>query len=1116
MKISPLASSLVTFLFLSLALLAQTNDIKFDLLPGNNGIYLGKINAMTRDKHGAMWFCDQTNQCITRYDGNLLTNYISDPHNANSLGGWYPECLLADTTDLIWIGFYGQGLDKFNPKTNAFIHYTHIAEDSRSLANDTITSLLIDHLGKFWIGTYAGLDLFDPNTGIFTHFPHKADDPTSLSHNRIRIIYEDHEGTLWIGTGLAWDLNQEGGLNRFDREKRTFTRFMHDPSDVHTLVDNKVRSIFEDSRGNFWVGTRGDGLHRMDRKTGMFERYSSNHPDLAIPCRPPVSGDYDHITFITEDAKGGLWIGTLANGLSRYDPVSHTNTFFSAKSNTLSGFKDNSGWCAHASSDGLLWISTQEASLFKVELYKNYIQHNTMEGLSISDVMKEDSNALWLATSHGLVLVKSRIGIAEQYVYNALDQNSLSSDYTNQLLKDKDGILWITSANGLTRFDPARHLFKRFYNDPKNDESLSYNGTSMMCADQDFNLWVGTYGSGINRFDKKTEKFIRYKHIDKDTSSLSDDVVLCVLPDDSGDIWIGTVNGGGANRMNTKTGKCKRYLPGIDVIDMFRDGDNVIWLGAVQGLYRYDRARDQFLFPSSLNDVNNITNIISFTEDNNHNLWIGAKDGLFRLDASRKKVVRFGRTNGIIGSTLSTGCAINSYDGKLYFGTYAGFYSFYPDKIEIPSSSLEVQLTNLWLNGEIVEPGENSPIHSALETSKGIHFHHDQNAFGIGFSLISFGDQENKVIYYKLQGYDNEWHQAGPENQALYYSVPPGKYKFMLRVSNLNREEWASRTLDIIISPPWWSTWWAFVLYGILFITVALFGYRFQKQIWLKAEHERNKDRELVQAREVEKAYNELKSTQAQLIQSEKMASLGELTAGIAHEIQNPLNFINNFSEVNAELIDEMNEELKAGKPEEAIKVAENIKDNNKKITHHGKRADAIVKGMLQHSRNSSGLKEPTDINALADEYLRLAYHGLRAKDKTFNAKMKTDFDETIGLINIAPQDIGRVILNLITNAFYVVAEKKKENIAGYEPNVTVITKKVDNEVVITVEDNGNGIPQHVLDKIFQPFFTTKPTGQGTGLGLSLSYDIIKAHGGELNVETKEGEYTMFIITLPI
>ena len=269
------------------------------------------------------------------------------------------------------------------------------------------------------------------------------------------------------------------------------------------------------------------------------------------------------------------------------------------------------------------------------------------------------------------------------------------------------------------------------------------------------------------------------------------------------------------------------------------------------------------------------------------------------------------------------------------------------------------------------------------------------------------------------------------------------------------------------------------------------------------------------QTAELRNTLDNLKSTQSQLIQSEKMASLGELTAGIAHEIQNPLNFVNNFSEVNDELLKELNAEAEKGNLEEVKAIASDIKFNSEKINHHGKRADSIVKGMLQHSRTSSGNKEPTDINALCDEYLRLAYHGLRAKDKSFNAVTKTDFDNSISKINVVPQDIGRVILNLINNAFYAVDEKKKQIGDGYEPTVSVSTKKNNGKVEIRVSDNGNGIPQKLLDKIFQPFFTTKPTGQGTGLGLSLSYDIVKAHEGDLKVETKEGEGSTFYIALP-
>ena len=298
-----------------------------------------------------------------------------------------------------------------------------------------------------------------------------------------------------------------------------------------------------------------------------------------------------------------------------------------------------------------------------------------------------------------------------------------------------------------------------------------------------------------------------------------------------------------------------------------------------------------------------------------------------------------------------------------------------------------------------------------------------------------------------------------------------------------------------------------------LLLTIALAG------IALYAFSNKKKSNVLLkkQKSEIESTLAELKNTQAQLIQAEKMASLGELTAGIAHEIQNPLNFVNNFSEVNNELIEELKTEKQNLNAEAQDEILQDIFSNNEKIAHHGKRADAIVKSMLLHSRKNNGQKEPTDINALCDEYLRLSYHGLRAKDKSFNADFDTNFDATIGPVNIVPQDIGRVLLNLFNNAFYAVNEKEKLSTSNYQPVINVETKKLNNAVEIRVADNGNGIPQNVLDKIFQPFFTTKPTGEGTGLGLSMSYDIItKGHKGTITADTKQGEGTTFIIRLPI
>lgn len=413
---------------------------------------------------------------------------------------------------------------------------------------------------------------------------------------------------------------------------------------------------------------------------------------------------------------------------------------------------------------------------------------------------------------------------------------------------------------------------------------------------------------------------------------------------------------------------------------------------------------------------------------------------------------------------------------------------------------------------------ELSPLTESLLETKSLILAFDQNSLSFEFAALHYANPKKNQYAHMLEGYDQDWIYDN-RNFAAYTNLDPGSYKFKVRAANaygIWNEE--GLTFEITILPPWWRTWWAYAAYAVLFIGFAFTADRTVRRSIKIRERERSRERELKQAKEIEKAYTELKATQAQLIQSEKMASLGELTAGIAHEIQNPLNFVNNFAEINKELVDELKQEIEAGNLSEAKAIASTLADNESKVMFHGKRADGIVKGMLQHSRVSSGQKELTDINELCDEYLRLSYHGLRAKDKSFNAIFKTDFDPTIGKVKIIPQDIGRVILNLLTNAFYAVNEKKKKSTnTTYEPTVTITTKSVGGKVVIQVQDNGNGIPESITQKIFQPFFTTKPAGQGTGLGLSMSYDIVtNGHGGNLTVESQEGEGSTFILVLPL
>ena len=1101
---------------------AQTRDVKFIQVTGTNGVSLGKINSIVQDKYGFIWLSDQSNRCIIRYDGNRMTRYQNDPRNPNSLGGFYPECLFPDSSGNIWIGFYGMGLDKFDPVTRQFTHYRHNKNDPGSLSNDTVNALLVDHLGNTWVGTFGGLDLLNEKTGTFTHYRYKADDPSSLSSNIVRAIYEDRAGEIWVGTGFAFNpLSNEGGLNRFNRSTGKFTRYLHDPANPHSLINNKVRAIFEDSYGNFWVGTAGDGLHTMDRKTGLFTRHGYNPSRQDQLSRTPTMGDYDHITFITEDTDRTIWIGTLMNGIIRYDPISKKINHYGSRDDHSRIFKDSSSWWAHASPDGNIWLSDQDDNLFRIDINNTVIPHFGGEARDRTlSVFEENDSIRWYGTLGGLIRENTKNKTKRRIKNEPGNPNSLDDSIAISVIKSRRGDFWIGTSKGLNQFDPKTNHFTRYF-----DKNNNYPDNAVVCVweDPDSNIWAArwsndTHGGGLQKLNPATGKITTYKNDPADASSISSNLVSVILEDQGSDLWLGTFANGGLNRMNRHTGRFTQYLQGLSINSLYRDAAGVIWIGTLGGLFRYDRKLDSVINISEENAGINIVQIASITGDKEDNLWIATYTGIYMLNKKRDQVTRFGKDNGLgeAYNTFNQNAAKTMRDGQLIFGNGNGYFAFYPEKLTRAVSKAHLYFTGFWLDNKELMPGKTKLLKNSLHNTKEIRLAHDQNVFSFSATYIDFRNAGENKIYYQLEGFDQGWHTTGSEERIQYFKIPPGEYNFRIKAADTGTGGWMEKSIAIIISPPWWNSWWAYCIYGALFFVAAFSLHRYQRGRVILAERERTRVKELAQAKEIEKAYNELKITQGQLIQSEKMASLGELTAGIAHEIQNPLNFVNNFAEVNAELIDELRQEADKGNIEGVRSLATDIQENEKKISHHGKRADAIVKSMLQHSQSAAGEKQPTDINALADEYLRLAFHGLRAKDSSFNASMKTDYDKSVGRIPVIPQDIGRVLLNLFNNAFYVVNEKKKILDGAYEPGISVSTRRTGTKVEISVKDNGSGIPQKLKDKIFQPFFTTKPTGQGTGLGLSLSYDIVKAHGGEIKVDSREGEGSDFIIQLPV
>ena len=1115
--------------------LAQNTEIKFNLVEGNNGDPLGQINGITQDPHGYMWFSGQGASVLYRYDGVWMISYKIDTPKTKLPFGNRLETVYADSSGMIWVGFF-EGMGQYNPTTRIFKQFVHDSSDPGSLSAGMVSVFLRDHKGRLWVGTANGLDQLDEKTGKFTHYRNDPGNPSSLSSNVVRAIYEDRRGVLWIGTGFEFNFGNyksavDGGLNRMDQNGK-FTRYLHDPKNPNSLINNKVRSIFEDSRGIFWIGTSGDGLHTMDREKGIFERHTFNPDNPEQLSRPPLKRDEvpDPITFIREDAVGRIWIGTYNSGINRYDTTTKKITHYESSN----GYPDKSCWAAYKSSDGSFWLSStdQGGFLFRVDPAISKIK-DISTGNFINCIQADNQGFLWASGfATGLLQFDKNKNLIRQFKSDIADSIDLLKLGFHSIFQSHPDSFLLGTSDGVILFNKKTNHFSRLRYKTNPDSRpliLPRQEVFQIIQDSKGVKWFATSG-GLFQYNPGNESIKQYLPDSKDSGAILSYTTTSVLEDASGNIWASSgywrealdnfsnisTEQCGINRLDQITGRFRHYLNRINVLRLYKDSDGNIWAGTVRkGMFRFDREKDRFsAFFDPQSEIGQET-IINIIEDNSKNLWIITKSSIIKLTADRKNYFVYSKKYGIRSNTLRFGGICKTANGEILVGNNNGYYSFFPDEMTETSEPLQINITEFLINNQIVFSGGESILTNPIEETDKIFLNYNQNNFSFHFAAMDFRAPEASKYYTLMENFDSVWRDAAGDKSATYINVPPGKYTFRVRAINIDGIR-AEKSIQIVINPPWWKTWWAFCIYGILLLISIFEIHRIQKQRTIRIERQKTQVKELAQAKEIEKAYKELKTTQTQLIQSEKMASLGELTAGIAHEIQNPLNFVNNFSEINKELLVEMKGEIDQGNLAEAKEIANDVIKNEEKISHHGKRADSIVKGMLQHSRTSTNQKESTDLNALADEFLRLSYHGIRARDKSFNVTMRTEFDESIGDIKIIPQDIGRVLLNLYNNAFYAVSEKMKENFSVYEPLVVVSTKKSGNQVEIRVKDNGHGISPELLDKIFQPFFTTKPTGEGTGLGLSLSYDVIKAHGGELRVESGKNEGASFIVVLPI
>jgi signal transduction histidine kinase/ligand-binding sensor domain-containing protein len=1096
---------------------AQMQNPIFRNITSDDGLPVTTVTDATQDSFGYIWI--GTWDGVYRYDGNTFEK--------KSDQGRY---VTADQKGGVWISYNREGIIAYHSTQSDSLAFFDIAG-----WEGRYSKITIDAAGTVWAESGNGLEYFNESTKAFEK---DSETNSEFPHGQIIAHKNGSLSFFYLEPNVKWGIGHRSENGSVQYDDYPIDQNNPDPSmpfnassvpNMERYLDNGILLInafgwaYKENYDADWIFVKPDQPDILLKKGDIITH--NNH--LYV----------QHLNSLTK-----FNIQTGASVTFHHNPLNPKSI--------LPAEQLGAGTQLFIDRQEVLWIPSFSYGFSRLNLYESdFGLLRSKDGTPIRDVISAielEDGSFWIGSrvdNYGLLHFDAEGNIMQRYSgrFNAppgksVSINELSHPYVWSLAVGTDGSIWAGTGSpgpnngGLNRIRPGTEEVTRFKHDPNNEASL-YQGNwiGKIIEDGSSRIWVRSRND-LAWVDPKTEIITRFNH--PENLNISNEETINLLKTDSGDLIV-----------STETNKFYRIHHqdlSTEKIDLnvnwekftrikTQDVNNRYWAGSNQGFGLLDSTLtsieqwydiETYGFP--------VSQIYTMQFDNENNAWFGTDNGIIKFDTSSEEATHYSYERGLQGNHYQEHLNYRGPSGKIYLGGNGGINIFDPSQIQSNPHPPEMVFTNLTLDGKTVIFGPNKPIISPLQVANEVVIQPDISSIRLDFAALHFAGDQSNQYQYMLEGFDSDWRDGGSVGQASYTNLSPKAYTFKIRGSNLDGV-WSSdeTSIRLIVLPPWYLTWWAYALYILIFCVLGYSLHRYQRARAIRAEREKAREKELEQAKEIEKAnkqleesLDELKATQSQLIQSEKMASLGELTAGIAHEIQNPLNFVNNFAEVNSELLEEMKEELDKGNLKEVKSLADDIDENEKKIIFHGKRADSIVKGMLQHSQNSNGKKEPTNINMLADEYLRLAYHGLRAKDKAFNADMETDFDESIKTISIIPQDIGRVVLNLVTNAFYAVNEKsiaaKASGDTDYKPLVCIATKKKKNAVEIIVTDNGNGIPERVLDKIFQPFFTTKPTGQGTGLGLSMCYDIVtKGHGGELTVETKEGQGTTFIINLP-
>lgn len=1038
-------------------------ELNFQEVKGLYGRSLGKIRNITQDPYGYMWFSGEEEKCIYRYDGRNVTVFRKDNFDPNTMGGVDVNVVYADVSGIIWVGFAGSGLDKFNPASKIFTHYRHDEANKRSLASDNVQAILNDSQGRIWVGTDRGLDRFDAATGEFTHYQNDPNDIHSLSNDFVINIYEDRQGFIWVATaGYPWIVPdpEQGGLNRLDANG-TFTQFKHDPNDEHSLISNKVLAIYEDSRGTFWIGTNGNGLHTLDRKTGRFERHLYDPDQPQKLSRPPLKPDpfckaFDLITFITEDHAGAIWIGSMCSGLIRYDPVNGATTWYEESN----GYPHSTSWNGFVSRDGALWIATQESDLYRVNPIRKVFKTKKLDS-PITRFLENEDGTLWAASESGLLRLDNDGTILEKFPIRQSNGNMLE---VVDIHRNIDHVLLLGTNDGVIVFDIRTEEYKPL--------DLGFDGgrTIKILQDQSHPdwKWITTMEGGLIKYNSSRGVIKRYTHNKNSPATIASDHII-QLVDDANYLWIGTRYG--VSRLNKRTDSLTNYL-NLKCTFLFIDSRNTLWAGSENGLFRYNASANQFML-TEYHSVIATDRTYGIIEDNQLNLWITTPSSIVRIDSSREVVSQFGTQNRIKQGSILPAAIYKTAKGSILVGNQIGYYIVDPAEFNDAEKSPAVIFTEFLIHVSDRSINLKNILETPVNEVAPVNLSHDQNTFSIGLMLPDYRDPEGNHFQARLLRHDDSWRDLASANSSNYFAVPPGNYIYQVRGYTTSGSV-IEKSISIVITPPWWNTWWAYSTYALIFILLLVGGRRMivRQELLktkLKIEH-----LNFEKAKEVDRVKT-------------------SFFTNISHEFRTPLTLIKGPVQ---ELLEKYSNDPRT---KDKLKLIQRNSDLLLKLINQLLDLARVEAGRLMLEKSEGDVY--TFIRAIANSFESFALQK--------GISLSVEVPVVSKVIAYDKDKVETIIVNLINNAIKFTPSGGSVHLRA----------RVDEfELRLSVRDTGIGISKNDHAKIFERFKQVSEAHKevGTGIGLSLVRELVMFMGGTIDVISEQGEGSEFTLSIPV